>query len=403
MYMPIITALKKGLIKPDEFIAYEPDKERRIYIRSDILNKAEKQTEFNLGWHAVIYKDFGVLLVADKVTKATLSVSEDCKINLDTLERFANLYKNKSLQATGIVPTAKLIGEIPHRLVRDNIMVYSAKQKNLKRGYKNVQPMLFIPPDTIVKIEQQAGKSKENGFKLYPRSSFETCKESKTMWVPLIEAIQAQIISVADLIEYIPDKAEVSFSPEETNTNEWQITETEYNLGGWHPILLKQDNEYQPYLIATNSSKFELKIFPETKVYNTLRIIGQNQYENGVKLLERYAKIYDNKRLTAKAIPINDKIFDTLDEKLTTSKEYYYLAATFSHKQRLKINDGKYYEEIMGLEWASDQGRLYGRPFSKLPIRIAIKLPKDIMVQINEPQYDGSIEEKAIKLKLSKQ
>ena len=146
-----------------------------------------------------------------------------------------------------------------------------------------------------------------------------------------------------------------------------------------------------------------MEIFPETKVYNTLRIIGQNQYENGVKLLERYAKIYDNKRLTAKAIPINDKIFDTLDEKLTTSKEYYYLAATFSYKQRLKINDGKYYEEIMGLEWASDQGRLYGRPFSKLPIRIAIKLPKDIMVQINEPQYDGAIEERAIKLKLSKQ
>lgn len=403
MYMPIITALKKGLIKPDEFVAYEPDEERRIYIRSDILNEAEKRTEFNLGWHAVIYKDFGVFLVADQVTKATLSVSEDRKINLDTLERFANLYKNKSLQATGIVPIAKLIGEIPHRLVRDNIMVYSTKQKNLKRGYKNVQPMLFIPPDTIVEIEQQAGKSKENGFKLYPRNSFETCKESNPMWVPLIEAIQAKIISVADFVEYIPDKAKVKFSPEETKTNEEQTAETEYDLGGWHPILLKQDNEYQPYLIATNSSKFELEIFPKTKGYNTLRIIGQNQYEVGVKLLERYAKIYDNKSLTAQAVPINDKIFDALDEKLTASKENYYLAGTFSYKQRLKINDGKCYEKIMGLEWASGQVRLYGRPFSKLPIRIAVKLPKDIMVQINEPQHDGSTEERAIKLKASKQ
>ena len=52
----------------------------------------------------------------------------------------------------------------------------------------------------------------------------------------------------------------------------------------------------------------------------------------------------------------------------------------------------------MGLEWASDQGRLYGRPFSKLPIRIAIKLPRNIMVQINNPQHDGSTEEKSIKL-----
>lgn len=101
-----------------------------------------------------------------------------------------------------------------------------------------------------------------------------------------------------------------------------------------------------------------MEIFPETKVYNTLRIIGQNQYENGVKLLERYAKIYDNKRLTAKAIPINDKIFDVLDEKLKTSRKNYYLAATFSYKKLLDANGRKYYEKIMGLEWASGRSKL---------------------------------------------
>ena len=407
MYMPIITALKQGLIKPEEFVAYEPDKKRSIDPSDYPQNLAISKGKFYLGWHAIIYKNFAVLLIADEVTEENIAISETRKMSTKKLKSIVKQYKNKFLQTAEAIPTEELIKAIPSKLVCNDIIVFSNTKKITNyRGFKKVQPMLFLPPDTIVEIDndEQTGKLPKTGFKLYPRNSFNISMESKPMWVSLVEAMHANILSEKNFIEYIPDKDKVKFEIEETNTNKVQIAETEYDMGGWHPFILEKNGEYLPYLVATHCSKFELEIFPKTDIYPTgieiLKSIGQNQFNLGIKLLERYAQIYNNKELKCKAVPLNEEMFDILNKKETCNDEAYYLANTFTYKMRLKSKT-KCYVIMMGLEWVSDERRAYGNPYHKLPIRIAIQLPKDIMIQINEPQYDGNTEEKAIKIKLA--
>lgn len=448
-YVPIITALKSGLIKPEEFVAYTPDEKRRMYVQGGFLFDSErKETEFDLGWHAIIYKGYGVLLVADKVTEATITVSSEYGINIKTLEDYANLYQNKSLHSIGVALTSELFNEIPESLRHDEVWVYSNTQKTFRKcqtrrntynpaiphdhrrhyGFtyriKHMQPTIFIPPDTIVEIdpENQIGKSKENGFKLHPRNSFniskfpEQCLESANvpMWVPFIEAVCARAVLDTDFVEYVPNKASVSFKPEETNTENIQIAETEYQMGGWHPIVLKKGNTYLPYLVATHCSKFKLNIFPETDYCGQgfcIRTEGKNQFEIGIELLERYAKIYSSKELNAEALPFNEELFDALDWNLISKDDIYYLADTFTYNFHfaagypLSSNGlSENYEQRMGLKWIA-QG-LYGykqckEPVSNLSIRIAILLSENVMVQINNQKYDGSTEEKALKLMLA--
>lgn len=407
MYMPIITALKQGLIKPEEFVAYEPDEKRSIDLPDYLPNLAISKRKFYLGWHAIIYKNFAVLLIADNVTEEFIAISETRKMSTKELKSIVKPYKNKSLQTAEAIPTEELVKEIPSNLICNDIIVfYSKKRRTYERGFKKVQPMLFLPPDTVVEIDndEQTGKFPKTGFKLYPRNSFNISMESNPIWVPLVEAMHANILSEKNFIEYIPDKGKVRFETEETNANKIQIAETEYDMGGWHPFILEKNGEYLPYLVATHCSKFELEIFPKTDIYpegiEVLKYIGQNQFDHGIKLLERYAQIYNNKELNCKAVPLNEEMFDTLNKKKACNEESYYLANTFTYKMPLR-SPKKCYVKIMGLEWVSDRRRAYGSPYHKLPIRIAIQLPKDIMIQINESQYDGSTEEKAIKIKLA--
>ncbi len=445
-YMPIITALKSGFINPEDFVAYAPDEKRSMYTQDFLFSSKEKQTEFDLGWHAVIYKEFGVLLVADKATEATITVLGNNGISIKTLEDYANLYQNKLLQSIGVALTPELIQEIPESLRRNNVWCSNIQRTFFGRqtrrytynpaiphdhsrhsgptySTEHMQPILFIPPDTIVEIDRksQIGKNKGNGFRLHPRNSFFTSKlpkqcsgVNKPQWVPLAEAVRARAVFDMDFVEYIPNKASVSFSPEETNTENTQTAETEYDMGGWHPIVLRKGNVYLPYLVATHCSKFRLEVFPKTdnccQGY-CARTKGKNQFDIGVELLKRYANIYSCKKLNVQAIPFNEEIFDKLDWNLIFKDDTYYLADTFTHKFHFAAGFplsayglSENYELRMGLKWIA-QG-IYGykqceEPVHKLSIRVAIPLPKDIMVQIDNPQYDGSTEKKALKLKLA--
>lgn len=461
-YMPIITALKSGLIKPEDFIAYTPDKKRSMYVKGH-FEDSDKETEFDLGWHAIIYKGFGVLLVADKATKATITASSD-GINIKTLEDYSNLYRNESLQSVGVALTTDLNRKIPKTLRLDGVwsvlepeLAEYFRRRKARRDYNlamshsfsggrshnrrrrqsyshstrtsrtfptydilHMQPILFIPPDTIVGIkdDDKTGKTKKNGFKLYPSKSKSHSKylkqdleiTNKPMWVPLVEAIRAKSISNTDFVEYIPDKASVSFSPNETNAEHIQTAETEYDMGGWHPILLKEGTKYLPYLIATHCSNFELEIRPQSEPSDYMycgRIIGKNQFDIGVELLERYAKIYSSKELNVQAIPLNEKLFDALDWNLKSKDDAYYLADTFTYNLFFADRHGRlteYHDKYMGLKWIAEGLHGYKQcefTLYKLPIRIAIPLPEDIMVQVYNCQYDGSNEKKALKLKLA--
>ena len=462
-YMPIITALKSGLIKPEDFIAYTPDKKRSMYVKGH-FEDSDKETEFDLGWHAIIYKGFGVLLVADKATKATITASSD-GINIKTLEDYSNLYRNESLQSVGVALTTDLNRKIPKTLRLDGVwsvlepeLAEYFRRRKARRDYNlamshsfsggrshncrrrqsyspstrtsrtfdilHMQPILFIPPDTIVGIkdDDKAGKTKKNGFKLYPSKSKSHSKylkqdleiTNKPMWVPIVEAIHAKAVLDTDFVEYTPDKASVSFSPNETNTEDIQTAETEYDMGGWHPILLKEGTKYLPYLIATHCSNFELEIRLQSEPSDYMHcgsIIGKNQFDIGVELLERYAKIYSSKELNVQAIPLNEKLYDALDWNLKSKDDAYYLADTFTYNWFFAAGYplhvyglSKNFDKYMGLKWIAEGVHGYKHceePASKLPIRIAIPLPEDIMVQVYNCQYDGSNEKKALKLKLA--
>lgn len=435
-YIPLITALKSGIIKPEDFVAYTPDKKRSMFTEAVLFGTEIKETEFDLGYHAVVYKDFGVLLVADKATKETITTSNDFGIGAKTLEEYSDLYKNEALQSTGVAPTAEILHEIPENLRLDNVWYVATstfRRRSYHRNYnpayphdhrrysgptydiKPMQPMLFIPPDTIVEIEEDSkvGKPQKNGFKLHPRKSLTISKlpaeclefASTPIWVPLTEAVRTKAILSTDFVEYVPDKASVSFSPEETNTESIQTAETEYDMGGYHPIILKKGKAYRPYLVATHCSKFKLEIWPETKEIRRWpldRIIGKNQFDIGTELLNRYAQIYSCTNLNVQAIPFTEELFDALDCNLILEHDTYFLANTFAYNFQFITET---HERRMGLMWIAHSIRGYYKHatevMSKLSIRIAIPLPENIMVQINHPQYDGSTEERALKIKLA--
>lgn len=52
----------------------------------------------------------------------------------------------------------------------------------------------------------------------------------------IITALKLGLIKPKDFVEYVLDKASVSFSPEETNTQNVQTASTEYNMGSWYAI-----------------------------------------------------------------------------------------------------------------------------------------------------------------------
>lgn len=469
-YVPIIVALKSGLIKSDEFVSYTPDKKRKMRLQKRaFFNDFEKETEFGLGWHPVMYKNFGVLLVSDKATEATITEFADNGISIKTLEDYANLYQNESFQSIGVALTKELLEDIPKALIHDDVWICSnvpTKRRQTPRPYnpaiphdhrrhfgqtyciKHMQPTIFIPPDTIVEIdnESQTGNSKRKEFKLHPRNSFnpKICLEftDTPMWVPINEAIRARTIFDTDFVEYIPDKATVNFSKEETNAKAIQTAETEYNIGGWHPIVMRKGETYQAYLVSTHCSKFELEIPPDSynepfnigiegenqtdngiqflksnpNIYrneNLEGIEGKNQFNNGIQLLNKYAKIYSCKELNVQGIPFNEELFDALNLNLKAKEDHYYLATAFANTENRRIRtknicgESYYYHKfklIMGLKWISYGLGKYKQSdmlIHMLPIRIAIPLPENIMVQINNSQYDGSTEKKALKLKLA--
>ena len=77
----------------------------------------------------------------------------------------------------------------------------------------------------------------------------------------------------------------------------------------------------------------------------------------------------------------------------------YFLTNTFTYDFQFV---GETYERRMGLKWIAHSlhgHKQYTETMHELSIRIAIPLLKNIMVQINNPQYDGNSEKKTLKLK----
>lgn len=351
----ILDALKSGKVKQEDFIEYNPDKKRKIYLNSG----REYYTEFDLGWHAVIYKDFGVLLVSDQPTKAEVKFTNR-GISYNWLKKYAELYENNQFNTRSVVLTRELYSLIPENLRKHDIYVCEnlnakrveknyerIRRRNRMRLYsssyetrhnfweldyyiKNMLPVIFIPANTIVEIEDydHAGKTRENAFKIFPRDYkdnmiLKPCLDELKVpiWVPLKEAMLARAVCSESFVQYVSNKKNEFFIEETFVSN--KILE---NTEGWHPQLILKDDDYNVQIASISGRRFSEDIYDDIK--------NENIKCNNLKK----------------------------DNPITLSKIY------------LRLNLKK--------------------------IQMFVKLCDNVMVQVNHPQYDGSSLEKAYKLKI---
>ena len=441
-YMTLLNALQSGFVKSEDFIDYNPDEKRTMYLMPhNAFAPNQLCNEFNLGWHPVVYRNYAVLLIADKATEARWTIIGS-QISFKSLEEYSKLYENKKLKSIGAVPTSELLKEIPDELKKEDVWVYSPPRKSSFRfdrprydpsvthhreyfAYRhtyvphNMQPIVFLPPDMVVEIDnpKHSGKTKDQGFRLYssksPQAKCIIKKCHEPMWISLTEALITGAISQTDFVEYVPDKASVTFSTEETNSENVQTAETEYDIGGWHPLIVRAGDKYHLYIISTHCSKFRLDIPVDHKKGNggcCTGVEGEYQYNHGIELLTKYATIYSNKELDVQGIPFTEKLFDALDRNLIVKGDVYWLADTFSYKFHWAAGYplsvcglSAKYELKLGLKWIT-QSDIYKKECESavctMSIRIAVPFPNDIMVEINNPEHDGSSEEKALKLRV---
>ena len=126
--MLILDALQSGKLKQGDFVDYNPDKKREIYLN---YGRSYYATEFDLGWHAVTYKGFGVLLISDQPTKAELRVSSR-GIEYNWLKKYAELYENNQFNTRSVVLTRELYNLIPEDLRKSDIFIEMEMEKVIR-------------------------------------------------------------------------------------------------------------------------------------------------------------------------------------------------------------------------------------------------------------------------------
>lgn len=331
-YMPILYALQSGKLKTEDFVEYNPDTVRYANIHNPgffaFEGKSEK-AEFDLGWNAVIYKDFGVLLVASKATKTTITAVNGCP-SYNVLKSYAFLYENPNFESNSVVLTRELYKEIPESLRPQNVWVYSKeaysspfrrspyhsskRDPSRTHSYRNtgpryythnMLPVVFIPSDTIIEIEDGKGLSQEKAFKLHPRKydlkNTQIEYFEKPMWVSLVDAMMARKIFDTDFVEYVSDKS-----------NELIIKKVDYAdkhaLDGWKPILHSDDDVHSLQIVSASFDCFKTDVWDDILQENIKCSLFDNcnQHESNVKLLEIYAKLDASK--VKMVISISDKV-----------------------------------------------------------------------------------------------
>lgn len=354
-YMPILYALKTGRLKQEDFVAYKPNKSRYMYIERGVwFGSEKKEAECDLGWHAIIYKGFGVLLVASQMTSATITTTGNCP-SYEVLKEYAGLYENNKLETYTVVLTPNITKEIPEHLRIGNVWCYQpgAKPSVFRRtpkrrrdpsrphdhSYysgptyysKHMQPVLFIPSDTIIEIEDGHGVDQENAFRLYPRNSRtisipqkDLDKFKDPMWVSLVDAMMTRKIVPTDFVEYVSDKSN-ELIIQEINKSE------DEKVDGWSPILSEEKGTFSVQIVSGSFERLEEDVWD-----------------------------------------------DIIDGKIKCSE----FESDIPRKNNIKL--------------LSIHGKLcYGK------VRMLVYLPNDVLVQINNPQCDGKTPKKALKLRVA--
>ena len=213
-------------------------------------------------------------------------------------------------------------------------------------------------------------------------------------WVYLDEALCHPEI-YGDLtkkfIDYKPDPKTISFSWERTFAKGIQEASTESME--WHPLLIssnecrlkeEDDDEKEVYLIASHTTDFEL----------ALR--GYMGHYYGLSCIKKHNRVlYSNKRLGIKGIGPNFEMVSAI------------LQSSFKPDKAFWVES--YVRDFDYAIWGVDEnGNL--RPYELLNSRVAYceqlsilpvaYVPSNILVNLGNPERDGSTPEKALELKV---
>lgn len=412
-YMPLLEALRQGIVKSEQYIYYIPDEGSMQAPGVYPFTQQILKTEFELSWHAVIYKDMSVFLVPENATKTELRLGYNTRVSerlFGILERYSRLYNNAELEGMGRAFTSEIYSALPEFLKETESWVYDKGTVNVainirdsvyntRRGVRNVvmsnvtkfmRPIVFLPADIMVEINNNEydGSSSEKALRLLPKSSvnaeniIETVQEltEERKVIPLFEAVRMGIINSKHFIDYTPDVSSVTFTEAETGFAQ-ETAETELNLGGWHPFIQVKNDVYRGHLIAESTTDFCLRI--------------SNPFDIGIELLQRYVKLYDNTALGAVGVSLTKETFANLHKSLRcASHGNYWLAERYEGEE---IIGWLLFYPVKGL-YSVQNGYIEGKNYYSCNIRPVISLPQDIMVEIGNPEYDGSSPEKAFKL-----
>lgn len=210
-------------------------------------------------------------------------------------------------------------------------------------------------------------------------------------WVYLDEALSHPEI-YGDLtqkfIYYTPDYSTATFPWERTFAKGIQEASTEPME--WHPILIpavgseEDDEEKEVYLVASHTTEFKL----------ALR--GYIGHYYAVSNLNNYSrKLYSNKRLGIKGIGASVEMVSTLLETSFKADKAFWVA---SYEKNFKY-------AIWGVD-SNNQLHPYvllnnREAFcEQLAILPVVYVPSNILVNLGNPDRDGSTPEKALELKV---
>lgn len=205
-------------------------------------------------------------------------------------------------------------------------------------------------------------------------------------WVNLKTMLEQKPNFSRRYIDYVPDESWTTSQTCENGYN-WQYFETEYDLGGYHAFLYKEE----VYLVSVYATRTRFKVK------------GEKAYEEMLSSMAKIHSIYGCKQIQAEGRPLTSKILAKMPKHLRECyKRPYWLcerARALEGTKALKHVVARGNIITQGLLITEPQPTEVRRAFS---IRPLILLPPNTYVDIGSKANQGTFEKQALTIALDK-
>ncbi len=174
-------------------------------------------------------------------------------------------------------------------------------------------------------------------------------------------------------ILYIPDWKIITFKKEETGWDNDQVFDSDQSID-WYPFLRKTGE----VCLVSSTTEHELALS------------GKVGYQNGIRLMNEYAKIFGSRKKKITAIPVTEEIFKELPEHLQKKFSFFWYANAW-HDERNYMCGLK--TAVFGEEENFMLSAKKGiENYDVLPICIVARLPHDIEIDAEDIKKKKEIE-----------